>query len=304
MKIVVIGPGAMGCLFAGLLAEAGHDVWLLDKSCARAGMIARNGIHLEGIGGKRKVNVKAICKADMIGIAELVFVWVKAYDTRQAIMDARSVFDKDTQALSLQNGLGNVEAMLEFVEVDNVIVGTTSHGATLLESGKVKHAGIGSTTIGRWNGAVDRKLKQIANLLSGAKIETEISDDVEGVIWTKLSINAAINPLAAITGLKNGQLLDFRDTQILLEMIADEAQAVADQAGISLTTPDLKEQTREVCRATAENTASMLQDVLRCHRTEIDAINGAIVRKADELGMSAPVNEIFTHLIKTIKDKS
>lgn len=301
MKIVVIGPGAMGCLFTGLLAEAGHDVWLLDNSCSRAGMIAKNGIHLEGIGGKRKVNVKATCKADMIGIAELVFVWVKAYDTRQAVMDARSVFGKDTQVLSLQNGLGNVEAMLEFVEVDNVIVGTTSHGATLLESGKVKHAGIGSTTIGRWNGVVDRKLKQIANLLSGAKIETKISDNVEGVIWTKLSINAAINPLAAITGLKNGQLLDFRDTQILLEMIADEAQAVADQAGISLTTPDLKEQIRQVCRATAENTASMLQDVLRHRRTEIDAINGAIVRKADEIGMSVPVNETFTHLIKTIE---
>lgn len=301
MKTVVIGPGAMGCLFAGLLVEADHDVWILDKSCERAEIIAKSGIRIEGIGGERKVDVKATNKADEIGITDLVFVWVKAYSTRQAIKSAKAAIGKYTQVISLQNGLGNVEAMLEYVDADNVIAGTTSHGATLLDVGKIKHAGTGATTIGRINGVINQKLKQIANLLSGAKIKTQISDDIESVIWTKLIINAAINPLTAITRLKNGQLLDFRDTRILLDKIADEAKAVAGKAGISLTYPDMKTQIREVCRATAANTASMLQDVLRHRKTEIDAINGAIVKKADELGMSAPVNETLTRIIKTIE---
>lgn len=303
MKIVIIGPGAMGCLFAGLLGEANHDVWILDKSCERAEKIAQNGIHLEGIGGKRQVDVKATDKADEIDIADLVFVWVKAYATHQAIKSAEAIIGENTQVISLQNGLGNVEAILEYVNVDNVIVGTTAHGATLLDVGKVKHAGIGTTTIGRINGAIRQELKEIANLLSHAKIETQISEDIESVIWTKLVINAAINPLTGITQLKNGQLLEFPDTRMLIEKITDEAQSVADKAGISLTYSDINKQVRKVCRATAANISSMLQDVLHHRRTEIDAINGAIVKKAEELGMSAPVNETLTHLIKTFESK-
>jgi len=302
MKIVIIGPGAMGCLFAGLLVEANYkEVWILDKYQDRAQQIAKKGIHIQGIGGTRKIYVNTTSKAEDIGIAELVFVWVKSYDTFEAVKGAKDTIGRYTQLISLQNGLGNIESITKFVDSDNVIAGTTSHGATLLDVGKIRHAGIGLTTIGRLDGTVDAKLKDVANLLSNAKIDTQISDNIENVIWTKLIINAAINPLTAITRLKNGRLLDFYDTQILLDRIVDEAKTVTDKIGISLTCPDIKKQIREVCIATSENNSSMLQDILQECQTEVDAINGAIVEKANELAIPVPVNETLTHLIKTIE---
>ena len=300
MKIVIIGPGAMGCLFAGLLTESGHEVWLLDKYPQRAKKLSQTGLQIEGIGGCRIVRLKATDNPYDIAVPDLVFVWVKAYDTLNAIKMVHPILTDHTQVISLQNGLGNLEAIAQMVNPERIIGGITSHGATLIDTGHIRHAGKGDTIIGRMNKQIDDDSLKIANLLSDASIETKVSSDIEGTIWSKLIINAAINPLTAITRLKNGQLLESDETCRLLDLVAEESEKIAKLAGISIAYSDIKSKVYDVCEATAQNTSSMLQDILRGRRTEIDAINGAIVEKARALNINAPVNEMLTCLVKTL----
>jgi 2-dehydropantoate 2-reductase len=253
------------------------------------------------------------------GSPDLVFVWVKAYDTPSAIKMIHPILADYTHVISLQNGLGNLEAIAQMVNPEKIIGGITSHGATLIDTGHIRHAGKGDTIIGRrrtepfvptssggklrevMNKQIDDELQKIANLLSGAGIETKVSSDVESTIWSKLIVNAAINPLTAITRLKNGQLLESDETRRLLDLVAEESEKIVKIAGISLAYPDIKSKVYDVCEATAQNTSSMLQDILRGRRTEIDAINGAIVEKAKELNINAPVNEMLTCLVKMLQ---
>ena len=302
MKTMIVGPGAMGCLFAGLLTESGNEVWLLDKHPQRAKKLSQEGLHIEGIGGCRIVSLKVTSNPHDIAVPDLVFVWVKAYDTLDAVKMIHPILTDHTQVISLQNGLGNLEAIAQTVNPDKIIGGITSHGATLIDIGHIRHAGKGDTIIGRMNRQIDNDLLKIANLLSEANIETKVSSDVESAIWSKLIINAAINPLTAITRLKNGQLLESDETRRLLDLVAEEAGKIVKLAGISIAYPDIKSKVYDVCEATAQNTSSMLQDILRGRRTEIDAINGAIVEKAKDLNIDAPVNEMLTCLVKMLEN--
>jgi 2-dehydropantoate 2-reductase len=299
-RITIVGPGAMGCLFAGLLAEAGHEVWLLDKDPERASRLSRDGIRVEGIGGSRTIPARATADPRDIGSPDLVFVWVKAYDTREAIRAAGSLLGPPARVLSLQNGWGNLEALSGAVDPSRLVGGVTSMGATRLGPGSVRHAGTGDTVIGRLDGTQDSELRSLSELLSGAGIPTRISPSVERAIWSKLIVNAAINPLTALTRLKNGELLEREETRALLDAVTAESTEIVLAGGISPLYPDMKARVREVCEATAANVSSMLQDVLHGGRTEVDAINGALVEKARALGMPAPVNEMLTGLVRAL----
>lgn len=301
MKIAVVGPGAMGCLFAGLLKEAGHDLWILGRSAERTEQIARRGIRIEGIGGDRVVRVNATSSPPDTGAVDLIFLWVKAYDTQEAVESSRPLLAPHTEVVSLQNGWGNVEAIVRVTGPRRAIGGITSLGATWRDAGRVLYAGTGDTVIGRPAGRMDG-LERVAGLLSGAGIPTRISPDIEDAIWSKLIINAAINPLTALTRLKNGQLLEREDTRRLLDAVVDESQEIVLRSGGALIYPDIRRQTRTVCERTAPNTSSMLQDVLRGRRTEIDAINGALVKRAQAVDAGAPINEMLTCLVKAVSE--
>lgn len=303
MKIVVVGPGAMGCLFAGLLIEAGQtDVWLLDNREKRAKQITENGLKIEGISGFRIISkVKATADPQEIGTADLVIICVKSYDTAEASHAVLPIIGDESTVLTLQNGLTNIEIISQIVGKDKVLAGVTSHGATMLDVGHIRHAGVGETVIGELEGEYSARAKRIANILKIAGLQTIISRDIYCSIWAKLIINAAINPITAITKLKNGELLEYNETRKLLGMTAREAQYVALARNISLPYEDAASAVEEVCKATSANISSMLQDVLRQKRTEIDAINGAIVDEAKKAGVEAHINETLTYLIKGIE---
>ena len=148
MRIGVIGPGAMGCLFASFLTEAGEDVWLIDHHPARAAKIAKRGVRLEGISGKRQVTVNITASPQEVGLCELILVCVKSYDTKKAIKDNLSLIGPSSYVLTLQNGVGNMEIISAAVGKEKTIGGMTSEGTTLLEDGYVRHAGRGETSIG------------------------------------------------------------------------------------------------------------------------------------------------------------
>lgn len=300
MNITIVGPGAMGCLFASLLANAGHRVCLLDKSSDRASRIASRGLRLTGASGPLSVRPLATADAASIPAPDLVIIAVKAYDTQAAAASIAPVLAEHTAVVTLQNGMGNAEAIAAAVGAERVIAGTTGHGAHLLDVGEVRHAGSGRTVIGRLARAEDAGLRQVAALLTAAGLETTTAANVEPVLWRKLVVNAAINPLTALMRLPNGDLLSTPERRRLLDRVVDEAVAVVEGAGIVLPDADMRGRVHTVCRNTATNRSSMLQDVLRGHRTEIDAINGALLEQAAAAGVAAPVNELLVTLVRAL----
>jgi 2-dehydropantoate 2-reductase len=301
MKIVIVGPGAMGCLLANFLSKSKEEIWFLDKNKERAAKIHQNGISIEGISGYWQTTIKATVDIKQIGQADLIIIAVKSYDTKEAVAEARPLIKENTRVLTLQNGIGNIEIISEIVGSDKVIGGVTNLGATLLEAGKVRHAGHGETVIGRSDGKIPVEMRYIREIFNKVGLETRISRDIKGLLWSKLIINVGINALTAITRLNNGKLLDFEGTRKILREAVTEATRIAKRKRIKLIYDDPLAKVEAVCEATATNVSSMLQDVLRKKRTEIDFINGVIVRQGQELGIPVPVNSLLVDLVKTIE---
>ena len=259
MKTAVLGSGAMGCLYGGMLAEAGCDVVLIDVWKQHIDAINASGLKIEGLSGDRTVkSIRGVTDPAEAGVADLVIVFVKATMTEQAMRDAISLVGKDTTVLTLQNGLGNVEKLCSVLDASHVIAGTTGHGSTLVGPGHIRHAGMGDTVIGELDGRRSERIEALAGLFGKAKLSTHISENVMGLIWTKLIVNIGINALTALTGLKNGRLVDFPETEELMTMAIGEACAVAKAKGIRFEVDDPAEHTKQIARKTAANRSSTL----------------------------------------------
>ncbi len=312
MKITVVGPGALGCLIGGFLAKAGEDVWFLDRRPERANKLETQGIKIEGISGEHNIKAKATCEPKEIKASDLVIICVKSYNTEEATKNAKAIVGDNALVLTLQNGLGNIEAIAEIVGQEKVIGGVTSHGSTSLGDGHIRHAGKGETIIGRWYQPPMRKgikkwqiprrrLEEVAAVLRKANFETKVSDNIKEIIWSKLIINVGINALTAITRLKNGGLLEYEWTRNIMRQAVLEATKVAKRRRISLIYSDPVKKVESVCSSTADNLSSMLQDILKSKRTEVDYINGAIVSEGENLEISTPVNSVLRDLVKAIE---
>lgn len=300
MKITIVGPGAMGCLFGAFLIKAKEEVYFLDINEERAKRITREGIKVEGL-SNFSVKAQATTKSDEIGISDLVIICVKSYYTDEAIKCAKGLIGDNSIVLTLQNGIGNIQTLSEAVGGDKVVGGVTSHGATLLDAGHIRHAGKGETVIGKCDGKILGAVRNISNLLNKAGFEAKISKDINSLIWSKLIINVGINALTAITRLNNGRLIEYDGTKEIMRSAVLEAAKVAKKKRIKLIYDDPVQKTESVAVATKGNISSMLQDVLKGKRTEIDYINGAIVRQGRNLGLPTPVNSVLTDLVKTIE---
>jgi 2-dehydropantoate 2-reductase len=302
MKIAIVGAGAMGSLFGALLAEGGHAVWLCDVWQEHIDAVNQNGVTIEFDGKLRQVRLKAVTDPSQIGESELVLIFVKATQTEAAAKTAARLAGTRGLAMTLQNGMGNAETIAQFISPDRILVGTTSHGSTLLEAGSIRHAGTGPTTVGMWAPG-EKELesaRRIAAQFTQAGIETSAIKDVRPVIWGKLLINIGINAITALTGIKNGQILDLDVTRELSRMAVEEAAAVAKAQEIEIR-KDAAGHVFQVAAATAANRSSMGQDVDHRRPTEIKAINGFVVREAERLGISVPVNRTLTALVQTLE---
>jgi len=290
----------MGSLFGGLLTLSREEVWLVDIWEDHIQALVSTGLTVEEGGRKQTIPVHATKEVASIGKADLILFFVKAYHTEKAVSDALVLQKEDTVFLTLQNGLGNEEAICKQVDPKKVILGVTNQGATLLGPGRIRHAGWGKTYIGELDGKVTPQVTQIARLFTKAGIESEVSLNIQGLVWNKLFINVGINAVAALTGLKNGRLLDYPETLRLMEALVSEAVAVARKKGIPIERNPI-ETVKAVAEATRENRCSMGQDFDNRRKTEIDAINGAVVREAERLGIAVPHNQMITDLVKVIE---
>lgn len=301
MKVVIVGPGAMGCLLAAHLSKSKEDIWLLDKSEEKVEIIKQKGIIIEGISGNWKANAQITADVNQIKNPDLIIICVKAFHTKNAILQCKPIISDNTKVLTLQNGIGNVEIISEVIGPEKVIAGITNHGATSLGLCHIRHAGKGQTTIGQLDGRIPVEMSAIRELFKKSNMEIKISRDIKGVLWSKLIINSGINALSAITRLTNGDLIKFENTRRIMREAVSEASRVVKRKRIKLVYDDPLAKVEAVCEATSGNQSSMLQDVLRKKNTEIDFINGVVVRQAQSMGIAVPVNTILVDLVRTIE---
>jgi 2-dehydropantoate 2-reductase len=290
----------MGCLFGGRLSRV-TDVWLVDPWPEHVAAMQRQGLHLIEPEGEQVIPVQATTDPrDVREPVDLAIIFVKSHQTEMAASIAKQLLAPDGLALTLQNGLGNLEVIARVVGEDRAVQGVTSHGATLLGPGRVRHAGRGPTHLAL-TPQTERRVRAVAELFRQAGFEVHLSDDLDSIIWGKLVINVGINPLTALLRVPNGALVEIDAARALMRDAVTEAVRVAAAKGIQLPYADPLAQVEAVCRATAENRSSMLQDVLRGAPTEIQAINGAVVHEGLRVGVETPVNALIVRFIKAVE---
>jgi 2-dehydropantoate 2-reductase len=294
MGLLVVGTGALACFFAARLADSGKEVTMLGSWQQGLTALRQRGVRLlEMDGSNHQYAVKVVEGSDIHGKFRQALVLVKSWQTEWAAMQIERCLTTTGITLTLQNGFGNYETLKRVLGEERVALGVTTVGARMLEPGYVQHTGQGKVMIG-----FHPKLDGLGELLKKAGFQVEMTPDPESLLWGKLVINAAINPLTALLRVPNGELLARPAARELMVEAAREAALVATRQGITLPYTDPVVAVEDVARNTAANSSSMLQDVIRGTPTEIDAINGAIIRVGEKLGVSTPVNRMLWRLVK------
>ncbi|HWR06143.1 2-dehydropantoate 2-reductase [Sporomusa sp.] len=303
MQIAVVGSGAIGGLFGSFLHKSGEDVTFVDINAEHVVEMQSSGLTVTRQSGDEVLKVKAVTNIEEAGTPDLILFAVKSYDNEQAARDCLKIVGQDTIVLTVQNGVGNIEAIETVLGRNRILAGTTAFGCTVLGPGRIKPSETGSISIGELDGTTTPRLQKVVDTFIKAGVEMHVSQGVDSLIWTKLLVNVGINALAAITMLTNGQLLEYEETESLQAAVVEEGAAVAKAKGITFMVDDILEHVRGVSRSTYDNKASMRQDIERGAKTEVLAINGAIVAEGKRLGIPTPVNETLTKLVKTIEKR-
>ncbi len=302
MRICVIGAGSMGGMYGGRLAEAGHEVLLIDTWVEHVRAINATGLRLDGVGGDRRIPVRAATPAEAKGAFEAAIVFVDANSTAAAAETAKALLGPDGFAISLQNGIGNVETLVAALGRERVLGGLSYHSAELKGPGHVSHTHRGNTWIGELDGRRSGRLERLEAALDAADLVAECVDDITAVIWTKFVLNCAINPLCAITGLRQGEIPRTPALDTYQDRIVEEALAVVAAKGLTLADPDIRATIKKQCFL-KYNKPSMLQHIEKGRRTEIDALNGALAREGRAHGVPTPFNEAIALLIKGLEKR-
>jgi 2-dehydropantoate 2-reductase len=287
----------MGSIFGAALSRSGAEVIFFDGRADVVDAINRDGLRLSGVLGEFRLKLPATTDAARLGKVDVALVLVDSTATADVAGVAEQCLAPGSYALTMQNGIGNWEALAERLGVGRVLAGSTYNSGAGLGPGKAAHTNLGLTEIGEIDGKVSERALAIAHRFEQAGLPFEVSKNVQGVVWSKFVHNCAINPVAALTGLRSGEIARNASASALLDQVLDEVLAVVAAAGVELPEGDPREHIRD---HTWEryNRPSMLQHIQSGRRTEIDALNGALVRRANELGVLVPVNETIVQAIK------
>ena len=296
MDVLIAGTGALACLFAARLSSSGNEVTMLGSWPAGLAALRQDGVRLLDLDGSlHQYSVEVMDSSAAKGNFSHCMVLVKSWQTERVAHLLGKCLSENDVVLTLQNGLGNDQVLKTTLSPARVLLGVTTVGARMLQPGHVQCTGSGKVFLG-----AHPQLGELPELLQKAGFQVEVVSDPLSLVWGKLVINAAINPLTALLRLKNGELLERPAARELLAQAAQEAATVARMQGISLPYPDPILAVEEVARNTSVNISSMLQDVLRGAITEIDEINGAIVRIGEQLSVPTPVNRMLWQLVNSL----
>ena len=295
-----MGAGAIGSLFGGYLSKAGNDVLLVGRK-KQIQAIRKNGLVIRNK-AEFIAKPKVVDSIDQVnGSFDLILLTVKGYDIRQAVLEIRELISDKTTLMFLQNGLGIEEIVSDIVETP--LRGVTMNGSLLSKPGLIIHTGKGDTIIGEQNGNITQRVKMLADTMKNAGLNTKITKNIKGIVWMKTLVNSGINPLGALTGMKNGELLQVPSLKRLMVKTVKEGINVAEKNGVNLE-EDPVALTIKTAELTKNNKNSMLQDILRNKQTEIDFINGAISKHGRGNRVITPINDALTGLINALEQKS
>ncbi len=298
MKIAVVGAGAMGSIFGARFAQAGHDTVLVDVAEPLVDAINAGGVTV--VRGDEETTTRMPATSDFasVGPVEVAVFFVKCYHTASAAEMARPLVGPDTVVASLQNGWGNGDVLAALFPPEQVTIGVTYNSGLLQGPGRVLHPAEQPTFVGPFaDGASDGPAK-LARALNDAGLAATVVSPVRPEIWKKLVLNAATLPIAALTGMNAGALTACVDTHVLVTDTAREAVAVARALGYDIDADERTMAIHALLEKAGPTKGSMLQDFEAGRRTEIDVINGAVVKAADEVGADIPLNRAFVRLVK------
>ena len=288
MRVQIMGAGALGSLVGSLIQTAGYEVIFVARG--KQLLALKKGLRVSGL---KEFEISVYC-TDKPEDADITFVTVKAYDTESA---AKRLAEVDAGVVcSLQNGVGNEEILSEYCK--RVLGGVTTYGANLKDYGHVVYAGEGYTYIGEMDGSLSKEAEMVVDVLNNSGIRAEVVRDIEFRIWMKAVINAAINPITAICKVRNGEVVRNPYLWEVAKAVAEEGREVMAKMGYEF---DAVAEVRRVAEMTAENKSSMLQDLERGKRTEVEFINGAIVKKGEEFGIVCPTNKTLLNLVRGVE---
>lgn len=306
MRVLVVGAGALGCVVGGFMKRAGHEVTLVGRQ-KMMDAIQTEGLYISGIWGNHHISgLQTFCKVspEWKGQFDLIILSVKSYDTEKAVQDILPIIADNVFVCSYQNGLGNVEKIAQFVGMDKTIPARVIFGSRILKPGFVQVTVIAEpTALGRFdNGPDEAIIQDIVEQMNKSGIPTVYTENIEGKIWEKVAYNSALNPLSALLDVPYGSLLNTEETQVIMKNVIYEIYAVALEKRVPMIipTPDVYIQHLfyKLIPPTAEHYASMREDLIQGKKTEIDALNGAIVRIGEKLNIKCPTNLFLTQLIK------
>lgn len=303
--VVILGSGAMGCLFGGTLKEGGLDVTLVDVRQEHVEAINLHGLRMVGFGGDRAIPIRATTDVASVRTADIVSVQCKAAHTSEAVRSAVRLFTDSTVAVSFQNGIGNEETIAGIVGSQRVMGGWTAQGASVEAPGVVRNYREQPSQVGEMGGGISDRALAIAKVFSAAGLPTEASGDIVAGMWKKLMANVGLSAPSAFTNLPISEAAAVPELRAVIELAVGEAAAVAALAGIELNASEMLRILDQLVGegGTGANKSSLCVDVLNERPTEIDVINGIVVRLGRELGVPTPVNETFFAAVKGLESR-
>ncbi|WP_413375464.1 ketopantoate reductase family protein [Alkalihalobacillus sp. 1P02AB] len=300
MKIGIAGAGAMGCRFGALLSETNNEIILIDRWADHIEVINQSGLEVKSESGSKIYYLEASYPENTIGFVDLLIIFTKTMDTEAMINSCKHLIGNNTLLLTLQNGLGHIEILNNYVPKNRLIIGVTTYGTKLLGPGKIIAEGTGNVQAMLLNGSHSEELDSIIDLFNQSKIRTEKSDDVLHLIWKKLAFNCVLNTICTLQNQTVGSIGKYAKIDELISLIVDEIISVAHAEKIKLIKSEILIMIKNVFpeSVAGNHIPSMVQDIENRRKTEIDFLNGAIVKIARDHGINVPVNLLIYHLIK------
>lgn len=299
MKIAIVGCGAMGSVYAGLLAAGGHEVWAIDRWKEHIEAIRANGLRVQGASGDRTVRLRATTDPAEAGPCELLIIATKAMHVKQAARSAGPLLGPRTVVLSIQNGLGGPDAAAKVLGRERVVVGVVGgFGASIKAPGHVHHNGWELVRLGEFDGPVSPRLEQIAEVWRSGGFRVKCFDDIDQLVWEKLICNVCYSGVCTVLERRIIEVIEDPDAWHTASACAREAYAVARARGVKLDIDDPVEYVRAFGLKIPQARPSMLLDHLAGRMSEIDAINGAIPPAAEAVGLAAPWNSAISALVR------
>jgi 2-dehydropantoate 2-reductase len=304
MKMAIAGAGAMGCRFGYHLWEAGYQVLLIDQWEEHVQAIQNYGLEVITEQGTKRASISVDFPEQCKGTVDLLMIFTKATQTESMLLKCRHLIGEETYVLTLQNGLGIIDTILKHVQKERLIAGITTYAVELHAPGKIRACGTGYNKLMLMTGKQTNELKEIVNIMNQAKLNTEITEDILTSIWYKLAFNAVLNPLCTLMESTVASVGSYSNIQDVIRSIIDEIILVAEKEGIMLKHEKILNMIEEVFpkEVSGDHVPSMLQDIRNRRKTEIEFLNGAIMKKGQLYQVPTPNNTLLYHLIKMKED--